>query len=341
MTSRAASKHTALISRFCKHAAAVALCVLPAAVALCVLPAVVSEIPTPSVAKYLAPGASLAFAQVAPFHFGVRVELVGLFATVHDSSGRLITGLAQNDFVIYDNGMPQIISQFSREYIPLSILVLLDTSGSMAGNKLDNARKSLIHFLKRLNPGDEAMLMTFQTRSQVIQGFTKDAGRIRNELRHLEGDGSTALYDTILTALDKIQEAHNRRRALLLISDGINTYGKTDLKETVAMLKKQGAELFAIGVEDDLPGNRQQKKVTETVLFQLTHSAGGEAFIASDSRDLGRICNTISERMHNQYSFAYYPPKAEDRSWRSIRIETKKPGLRVIPSKTGYFPVVN
>ncbi len=269
------------------------------------------------------------------------MELVGLFATVHDSAGRLITGLARDDFIIYDNGTPQTISQFSRDYIPLSILILLDTSGSMAGNKLENARKSLLHFLKRLNSGDEAMLMTFRTRSQVVQGFTQDTGKIKNELKHLEGTGSTALYDTILLALDKIQEAHNRRKALLLISDGINTYGRAELKETLTKLREQGAELFAIGVEDDLPGNKQDKMVTEAVLYQLTQSAGGEAFIADDSRDLGRICNTISERMHNQYSFAYYPPRAGDGTWRNIRIETKKPGLRVIPSKTGYFPVVN
>jgi Ca-activated chloride channel homolog len=280
-------------------------------------------------------------AQSAPYRLGVRVELVGLFATVQDGAGRLITGLAREDFVIYDNGAPQTISQFSRDYIPLSILILLDTSGSMAGNKLENARRSLLHFLKRLNPGDEAMLMTFRTQPQVVQGFTQDTGKIKNQLKHLEGNGSTALYDTILIALDRIQEAHNRRKTLLLISDGINTYGKAELKETLARLRAQGAELFAIGVEDDLSGSRQDKMATEAVLYQLTQSAGGESFIASDSRDLGRICNTISERMHNQYSFAYYPPKAGDGAWRNIRIETKKPGLKVIPSKTGYFPVVN
>ena len=121
--------------------------------------------------------------ETPPFRYGVEVELVDLFASVHNSKGKLVTNLRREDFVIYDNGVPQAITEFSRQYYPLSVLILLDTSSSMAGKKLDNAQKSLAQFLRRLNPGDEALLMTFQSRPRIVEGFTEELDRIRRDLR--------------------------------------------------------------------------------------------------------------------------------------------------------------
>lgn len=289
----------------------------------------------------LAVGLSFSFtsglSQTSNYRYGIRVEMVDLFASVYNRDGKLVKGLSRNDFVIYDDGVPQAITQFSHEYIPLSVLILLDTSGSMAGSKLDSARRSLNQFLKRLNRGDEAMLMTFQSRPHIAQPFTQDLEKIRNSLRRLEGNGSTALYDAVLQSLDVIRESHNPRRTLLLISDGINTFGRTALKDAVMTLRRSGVELYAIGIETDSPEEVQERAVTQAVLDQLTNSAGGEAFMITDASDLARICRSISDQMHNQYSLGYYPPKTKEGEWRSIRVVTKTPGLKVIPSKTGYF----
>jgi VWFA-related protein len=281
--------------------------------------------------------AAFAFAQAQPFQYEVKVELVGLYATVRDRSGKLVTGLNQADFVIYDDEIPQPITQFSRDYIPLAVTILLDTSGSMAGTKLDHARESLIQFLKRLNPADEAMLITIQTRPGVIQDFTRNFDNIRRQLSNLNGFGSTALYDAILMALDQSQRSQNRRRALLLISDAINTYGNADLEDTITSLKRKGIELFAIGLDTAVPAAERDKITTKSVLDQLTRSAGGISFIIDDSKDLSQICSAISEQMHNQYSFGYYPPNTREGEWRTIRLEAKNPQLRVVASKTGYY----
>lgn len=276
------------------------------------------------------------------YRVDVKVELVDLFATVHDRSGKLVTGLRKDDFVIYDNGVPQTISAFSQEYISLSVLILLDTSSSMlSSKKLENAKQSLLQFLKRLQPGDEAMLITFQTRSHIAQEFTQDLGRLRRELKRVEGNGSTALYDAVLSALDRVKDAHNRRRALLLITDGINTYGKAELQETISRLQRGNVELFAIGLESTAPEDLQDSAVTRSVLSQLTKSAGGEPFFLDNPKDLAKICATISHRMHNQYTFGYYPPQTRDSRWHSVRLEAKVPGLRVIASKTGYYPMAS
>lgn len=274
------------------------------------------------------------------YRIGVKVELVSLFATVHDAQGRIVTGLNQDDFSIYDNDIRQSISQFSREYMPLSIVILLDTSGSMAGRKLENAQKSLSRFLDRLNPGDEAMLITFDSRPHVAQSFTQDLEKIRRAIRRLDGNGSTALYDAILTGLKESVNGRNRRHVLLLLSDGVNTYGRAELQGTIDQLRHSATELFAIGLETDVLEEMQYRNITQSVLDQLTSSAGGESFIVGRTNELGRICSEISERMHHQYTLAYYPPEAQTSSWRRVRIETRFPGYRIVASKTGYFPAI-
>jgi len=272
------------------------------------------------------------------YRFGVKVEMVSVFVTVEDRAGRLVTGLGPQDFTVYDDGVSQSISQFSREYVPLSVLILLDSSSSMRGRKLENAKKALLQFLRRLRQSDEAMLVTFDTRLRVLQSFTDEFSQLRRELKRLDGNGSTALYDAVLSALNYARAARNRRRTLLLISDGINNYGRARLNDTLEQLRRSGLELFAIGLETDLPEDLQERAITQAVLDQLTRAAGGEFFLVSEARELERVCGAISDRMHNQYTFGYYPPPSRDGRWRSVRIETRVPGLRIIASKTGYYP---
>jgi len=288
----------------------------------------------PAPARSAAPGPSS-----SPQHrYGVKVELVTVFATVRDGKGKLVTDLDQGDFVLYDNESLQPISRFSREYQPLSVVILLDTSFSMSGRTLDHAKRALEQFLRRLDRRDEVMLMTFRTQPVVVQEFTRDLNPIKRCLRELRGSGSTALYDAILAALDESRHASNRRSALLLISDGINTYGRAQLEGTIMQLRSRDTELFAIGLESGLPSETHSGQTTKAILDELTRSAGGEAFIAKTPGMLGGICDMISDRLHNQYMFSYYPPRTVDGEWRRIRIESRTPGYTVVASKTGYFP---
>jgi hypothetical protein len=91
-------------------------------------------------------------------------------------------------------------------------------------------------------------------------------------------------------------------------------------------------------METDQPEEYLHRSITRAVLNSLTESAGGEAFIVREPKELGKVCAMISDRMHNQYTLAYYPPKTNDIRWRTIRVETRVPNLKVIPSKTGYYP---
>jgi Ca-activated chloride channel family protein len=269
--------------------------------------------------------------------YGVTVEMVTVYATVRDRQGRLTTALNHDDFLLYDNGLPQAISQFSREYQPLSAVILLDNSFSMSGRALRYAKQGLLRFLERLDPRDEAMLMSFRAGSTVVQPFTRDPALIRRSLGRLEAADTTALYDAILEALKQSQRSQNKRRALLLISDGINTYGQAELDGTVAQLRRRGAEIFAIGLQSSLPDEQHSGRRTRAVLDTLTRSAGGESFLAQDPSQLKGICDLISDRLHNQYTLSYYPLGTQDGQWHSIRIESKVPGYEVVASKAGYY----
>jgi len=179
--------------------------------------------------------------------------------------------------------------------------------------------------------------MEFRGRPRVVSPFTSDFGKIEADLKKLDGYGSTALYDAILAALDQMETARNHRRAILLISDGINTYGKARLEDTIMELKRHGIELFTIGVETPVDESTPEDVIMRMVFDKLTRSAGGEVFIIDDSRNLRRICTTIADQMHSQYSLGYYPPKTVEGGWREIKVETRTRGYRVVASKTGYF----
>jgi Ca-activated chloride channel family protein len=230
-----------------------------------------------------------------------------------------------------------VLSQFSREYQPLSLVILLDSSFSMSGRSLDYAKKGVSRLLKRLDPRDEAMLMTFRAGPMVVQPFTRDPSLIRRLLGRLAAADTTALYDALLAAMAQTEGAQNRRRAILLISDGINTYGQAEMDGTITQLHRRDAELLAIGLESALPGSQHSGQNTRAILDALTRAAGGEAFIAKDPGKLREICDFVSDRLHNQYTFSYYPHGTGDGQWRSIRIESKVPGYRVVASKAGYY----
>jgi hypothetical protein len=118
----------------------------------------------------------------------------------------------------------------------------------------------------------------------------------------------------------------------------INTVGESELDGTIEQLRRRGVELFAIGLESDLPDQLHSGMNTRAILNQLTRSAGGETFIIHDTRHLGEICDLISDRLHSQYTLGHYPPSISDGHWRSVRIETTRPNHRVVASKTGYYP---
>jgi VWFA-related protein len=184
------------------------------------------------------------------FRFRTGVELINVTATVTDGSGRFVSGLTQTDFVVYEDDHQVDITHFNAERVPVSLGIVLDTSGSMRGPKIAAARASLGRLLfDLLGPDDEFFLYRFDNIPHLVEGWTTDRNRISSALRRVQPDGATALYDGVAEALPLLQSGRHRKKALLVISDGNDTNSHTDLRTLKQIIRESEALVYAIGMD--------------------------------------------------------------------------------------------
>ena len=184
------------------------------------------------------------------FRFRAGVDLVNVTVTVTDSTGRFVSGLTRDDFVLYEDDRPQAITHFSAERVPVSLGIALDTSGSMAGEKFEHAQEALDRFLTDLlDPGDEVFLYRFSSQPVLEQGWTTDRDRMSQALRRIVPRGGTAMYDTVAEAIPLAQRGHNRKRALVVISDGNDTNSLVQIDDLRQMIRESEVLVYAVGID--------------------------------------------------------------------------------------------
>jgi VWFA-related protein len=184
------------------------------------------------------------------FKFRTGIELINVTATVTDSSGRFVPGLRLEDFRVYDDDRPQQITHFSAERVPVSLGIILDTSGSMDGDKIYSARQALDRLLfQLLDPEDEVFLYSFDNQPQLVQGWTKDRQRLSDAMARVRPRGGTALYDTLAEAIPMAQTGKNRKKAVVIISDGNDTSSSTDVLAIKQLIRQTEVLVYAIGID--------------------------------------------------------------------------------------------
>jgi Ca-activated chloride channel family protein len=186
------------------------------------------------------------------FRFKSGVELINVTATVSDASGRFVSGLRQEDFLVFEDNQPQTITHFSAERVPVSLGIVLDTSGSMAGEKMDAARSALDRFLyELLDRDDEIFLYRFSDTPVLVQGWTSDRRQLTRALDRASPTGGTAMYDAVAEAVPLAQSGKNRKKALVIISDGNDTSSQTTVSELKQMIRESEVLVYAIGIDGD------------------------------------------------------------------------------------------
>ncbi len=186
------------------------------------------------------------------FRFKSGVELINVTATVSDSSGRFVPGLRKEDFVVYEDDQPQQVTHFSAERVPVSLGVVLDTSGSMAGAKIDAAQSALDRFLyDLLGKQDEIFLYRFSNYPVLLQGWTTDRQLLTRALGRLTPNGGTAMYDAVAEAIPLAAQGQNRKKALLVISDGNDTASRADIREIKQQIRQSEVLVYAIGIDGE------------------------------------------------------------------------------------------
>ena len=184
------------------------------------------------------------------FRFRTGVELINVTATVTDVNGRFVSGLRKEDFQLFEDGQEQTITHFNAERVPVSLGLVVDTSGSMEGEKWVAARQALNRFLfQLLDRNDEVFLYRFDNQPELIEGWTTDRERIATGLARIRPRGATSLYDAVAVALPLAQTGRHRKKAIVVISDGNDTNSRATVREIKSMIRSTEVLAYAIGID--------------------------------------------------------------------------------------------
>jgi len=274
----------------------------------------------------------------------IRVDttLVVVPVTVTDNLHRFVLGLQPGDFRVLEDGVEQKITHFSAEDAPLSIGILVDTSGSM-GQKLDTSQAAATELLKGLNAVDEAFLVEFNDHARVVMPFTGNTKRLELGLATLQAGGLTALLDAVNLGLSEMKKAKNPRKALIVISDGGDNNSKYTQTEIRSLVRAADVQLYAFGVFEPVlfPSLTKEEISGPKLLSQISEQTGGRAYGTSEVAQLPAIAYKIAIELHNEYVLAYSPTNpARDGAYRKIEVVVKQPpGLPELAPRwrLGYY----
>lgn len=269
----------------------------------------------------------------------VDVNLVLLPVIVTTRAGVVVDGLTESSFTVTENKNPQPIVSFGQEDLPCSVGVVVDLSGSMQSKK-EMAANALRAFFDTANPADEAFLMTVSTRPNTLAGFTEDFGKLDSQLRAAHAGGATALLDTVRLALDRLRGAHNSRRALLVISDGMDNHSRYSEPELLQIAEEADVQIHTIGTAT-AEVNKKAIELTEarnglSFLQHLAECTGGLGFTLAGYENPVPAASKIGHAIRDQYLIGYRSPANDSGTWRAVQVRVDQPELRV-STRNGYY----
>ncbi len=292
------------------------------------------------------------------------VNLVDVLFTVLNRRNKLVPDLEKDDFKVWDDKSPESIRYFSRQTdLPLRIGLLMDTSNSIRDRlKFEqDAATSFLFSVLRHNR-DQAFVMTFDDEPSILQGFTDDAGRLRDEIVKTRAGGGTAVYDAIYDACQKELSHPPRppgdqpdvvRRVMILISDGDDNLSNHTRSEAIEMAQRFSVVIYTISTStqwiqlsqtnpDKLANRKTHLTEGDKILQDLADETGGRAFFPYHVDDLDQSFQDIGDELRNQYSIAYIPTHSQyDGKYHRIRIEVPEHKGYQVRARRGYFAKAN
>jgi len=297
-------------------------------------------------AIFLAGSLSTASAQSegSQITFKAGVEVVTVTAAVRDGRGRVVRDLQKSDFTVIDSGLPREIRDFYTGDSPVSLAVLLDISGSMAvGGNIERARHTVSTAMANLtNQGDEAALFTFDTKLEEVVAFTTDLDRVRRV--SLEGRpwGMTSLFDAIGAAAKAVAERGNHHRALLVITDGVDTGSRMSAPEVSGIASSIDVPVYLLTVVNpaDHPGGEfavihtDDAVASVATLADLSRWTGGDMRVASEPMHTIEALQDLFLELRHQYLITFEPGTRP--GWHPLEIRMRKKNL-VVHARSGYI----
>jgi Ca-activated chloride channel family protein len=267
---------------------------------------------------------------------------VRLNASVLDGSGRTVDSLPQSAFQVFEDNVPQTIVGFRHEDLPVSLGLLIDSSGSMY-DKRAAVDASSLDLVKLSNPKDEEFLVDFSSEAYIDQDFTSDITKLQTGLGYIKSSGGTALYDAVIASADYLSKNGKQpKQVLLIITDGDDNASSASLEQAIRRVQDlDGPAIYCIGLLFGEDVSRSEARHSREVLTELAEQTGGEAYFPKSLREVDGIAQQVAADIRTQYTLEYHtsnPPT--NGGYRKIRVEAREKGFHnlVVRTRTGYFP---
>jgi Ca-activated chloride channel family protein len=257
--------------------------------------------------------------------------------TVTDQQGRYVTGLQRGDFKLYVDDQQRPIEFFRQDLnTPVSVGILVDTSGSMQP-KIPQAQAAISQFINELNPADDVFLFAFSSRPFLLQPFTTNHCLVLSRLELLHAYGQTALFDTVLDGLLMVRRGRYDKKALLVVTDGMDNTSQSTLNQVIAQARRMGVLVYSIGIGEADAGSMPTvalgpflfgpgiDQVDTHTLKLLSEESGAKTFLVrevGDGQALREACQTISRELREQYTVGFLAPDPGRGGYRSLRVDT-------------------
>src|SRR5438876_4068986 len=271
----------------------------------------------------------------------VNVDLVNILFTVADRKGKFVTNLKKNDFRVFEDERPQTITNFSSETdLPLTIALLVDTSGSIRDKLQFEQRAATEFFYSTLQRGkDKAMIISFDSGVDLIQDFTDDPEKLAGAVQKIRAGGGTSLYDAIYLAVTQKLSGQQGRRVVILITDGDDNSSRISLTETLEAAQKNDVTVYSISTNSaGYFGSKEQERGDKT-LKKFATETGGKPFFPLKIQDLASSFLDIHDELRSQYQIGYRPTNANaDGTFRRIRVDVSDKRYKA-RARSGYYMV--
>lgn len=282
-----------------------------------------------------------AASQQAPQVFRSGVDVVSLNVTVADAQQHYITDLEQADFTVLEDGAKQELLYFSKSNIPIALSLLIDTSASME-ERLLVAQNAAVGFAQRIREQDLAQVVDFDSRVEIVQGFTADKAALESAIRGTASGGSTSLYNAIYIALKELKKIKARtpddvrREAIVLLSDGEDTTSLVSFEEVMELAKRSETSIYTIGLQPRDPTYIKGFREAEFILRQFAQETGGRAFFVQKAEELTSVYGQIADELSSQYSVGYASTNQQrDGKWRKVTVQVTRPNVTT-RTRRGY-----
>ena len=265
------------------------------------------------------------------FQISVDVQLVQLPVSVVDRDGQPVLGLEQAHFQVIEDRVPQQISLFKHEDVPVSVGLDIDNSGSMR-DKRERVNSAALTFVRESNPEDETFIVNFDDSAYLEQDFTGSIGNLMDTLDNIDTRGETAFNDAVYLSTEHVEaEGRMDKKALLVITDGEDNKSSYTLDEVIERLRDSNVTVYAIGLleQNDQRGGLFRKSPSQKAkkaLEEIAEATGGQAFFPKTFAEVEELCRQIAHDLRNHYTIGYNPSNRNlDGTWRNIEVKVTSP----------------